>query len=264
MTFLADILATKRREVQQLRAAHDLDAWREQCRELPPTRGFVRALRASEPPALIAEIKRKSPSKGVIATDFDPLAVAAAYEAAGATALSVLTDTEWFGGSAQVLQDVRARVKLPILRKDFIIDATQVYETREMGADALLLIIAALPQAAYESLYALARSLGLDVLVEVHSREEWQRAKTVQPDLVGVNNRDLATFDVSLATTEDVAGIIDDSVCLVSESGLATAADVRRVLSAGAHALLIGETLMRAGVQRIPDVIADLTAGVRT
>ncbi|MCY0869402.1 MAG: indole-3-glycerol phosphate synthase TrpC [Firmicutes bacterium] len=263
MTFLADILDTKRSEIKLLHEAQDDASWREKCRGLPRPRGFVNALRASGAPALIAEIKRKSPSKGVIAVDFDPLAVASAYEAAGATALSVLTDREWFGGSARVLQDVRAHVSLPILRKDFIIDPVQVYETRAMGADALLLIIAALSQTEYESLYALARSLDLDVLVEVHSREEWRRASAVQPELVGINNRDLATFDVSLTTTEDVAAIIHEGVCLVAESGIATAADVRRVLSAGAHAILVGETLMRAGVQRIPEVVADLTAGVR-
>lgn len=213
-----------------------------------PTRGFHHTLRHTPNPiALIAEIKRASPSKGVIREDFDPLRIAEQYHEAGADALSVLTDTPYFQGKPEHLTDARTRVPLPVLRKDFIIDTYQIYESRVLGADAILLIVAALPdRALLFDLRTLAESLEMDALVEVHDEWELETAVESGATLIGVNNRDLRTFDVSLETTLRLLRYFPNEATCVSESGIETADDVRRLHAAGVHALLVGETLMRA------------------
>ncbi len=263
MTILDRILETKRAEVTLLHSEQGRSSLLEQAAESPPVRPFAAALRGKHPVALIAEIKKASPSKGVIATRFDPVATAAQYEAAGASAVSVLTDRTYFQGSSDILKSVRAATRLPILRKDFIIDELQVLEARAMGADAILLIAAALPDESLQELYTLATDWGMAVLVEIHSVDEWRRAASLHPQIVGVNHRDLRTFDVDLSLTETVAEAIDQDVILVGESGIKTANDVDRLRKAGAQAILVGETLMRFGVDRIGEGVAQLLGSRR-
>ena len=249
-TILDRILETKRAEVAALKGTRSRTAreWMEQCEDLPPTRGFKAALAAAAPDvALIAEVKKASPSKGVIRPDFDPVAIARAYEAGGATCLSVLTDETYFQGSLAYLGAIRDAVGLPLLRKDFIIDPVQVYEARLAGADAVLLIVAAVPSPArLAELRHVAEALGMDALVEVHDRREVEIAAESGATLVGVNNRDLKTFDVRLETTAELARFAPAGALLVSESGVFTPGDVATVAAAGARAVLVGESLMRA------------------
>ncbi|MGQ9902414.1 MAG: indole-3-glycerol phosphate synthase TrpC, partial [Fimbriimonadales bacterium] len=242
------ILETKREEIESRRRAIPLAELKARLADATPTRGFHHALRhTSNPIALIAEIKRASPSKGVIREDFDPLRIAEQYHEAGADALSVLTDTPYFQGKPEYLTDARTRVPLPALRKDFILDAYQIYESRVLGADAILLIVAALPERALlHDLRALAESLEMDALVEVHDEWELETAVESGATLIGVNNRDLRTFEVSLETTLRLVRYFPAETTRVSESGIETADDVRRLHAAGVHALLVGETLMRA------------------
>jgi indole-3-glycerol phosphate synthase len=224
---------------------------------------------------LIAEVKRRSPSKGDIAPGLDAASQALAYEAAGADAVSVLTEPTRFGGSLEDLAAVAAAVRLPVLRKDFIVDACQVREAAAAGAAAVLLIVAALDDAALAELLGESRACGLDALVEVHDRAELQRAVGAGAELIGVNNRDLRSLQVDLSVTEDLAGAVRASavpadagsvapppagVLLVSESGIATPADARRVAAAGARAVLVGEALMRCAHERLPDLVAALRA----
>lgn len=247
MSVLDRILATKREEVAAAQArvpADDLARRAEAMDE--PTRGFRRALSEGPPPRVVAELKRRSPSKGVIRPDFDPLACAKAYADAGAAAISVLTDETYFGGSLAYLGLVRRQVGVPLLRKDFLIDAYQVDEARVAGADAVLLIARALELPRLRSLRARAAALGLDALVEVHDEREVDLALAAGADLVGINNRDLATFTTDLATTERLAPrLAAAGVVIVAESGIFTHGDVRRLEAAGAHAVLVGEALMR-------------------
>lgn len=250
MTILDDILARKRVEVgraMQALPAAQMAARADAVRE--PTRGFRRALRESEAPAIIAELKRRSPSKGLIRADFDPVKLARGYEAGGAACLSVLTDEHDFGGRLEYLAMVRAEVSLPLLRKDFVVDAYQIDEARVAGADAVLLIVAALRPDELARLHAAARARDLDVLVEVHDERELAVALDAGARLVGVNNRDLRTFEVDLATTERVAAALPPGldVLFVSESGIGGPEDIRRLLDCGAEAFLVGESLMRQG-----------------
>ena len=261
MSILADILATKREEAARLRTIGSAAKWRAAAANAPPVRPFAQALAGREPVALIAEIKKASPSRGVIEPDFRPLDTARAYEQGGAAALSVLTDETYFQGGNRILTAVRDAVQLPVLRKDFIVDELQLYEARAIGADAVLLIAAALPDSRLEEFHALAGELGMDALVEVHSAAEWDRAAAFSPRLAGVNNRDLRTFSVDLEQTARVARRVPDGVLLVSESGIASAADVRRVRMAGARAVLVGETLMRFGPDGAGRGIAALLGG---
>jgi len=212
-------------------------------------RGFAAALdRGPEALGLIAEVKKASPSAGAIVEAFDPVAIAQAYEAAGAHAISVLTDEKFFQGSLAYMTQVRQAVSLPVLRKDFVVHEAQIYEAAVAGADAVLLIVAALEQARLEAFYQTATTLGLDVLVEVHTREELDRALDCGATLIGINNRNLTTFKVDLKVTEELsAEVPEEGVLLVSESGLKTNADARRVFEAGANAILVGESLMRTG-----------------
>lgn len=211
-------------------------------------RGFAAALdRGPEALGLVAEVKKASPSVGVIAEQFDPVAVAKAYEAAGAHAISVLTDEKFFQGSLSYLSQIRQAVTLPLLRKDFILHEAQVYEAAVAGADAILLIVAALEQTDLRRLYETARTLGLDVLVEVHSLPELDRALDCGAEMIGINNRNLTTFEVDLRATEIISEEVPEGVLLLSESGIKTNADARRVFACGVNALLVGESLMRTG-----------------
>jgi indole-3-glycerol phosphate synthase len=247
MSVLDRILDGKREEVaaaMEREPADALAARAAACAE--PTRGFRAALAGGERPRVIAELKRRSPSKGEIRPDFDPLACAKSYADGGAAALSVLTDERWFGGHLSYLEAVRRAVSLPLLRKDFLIDAYQVDEARVAGADAVLLIARALPGPALGALRARAAALGLDALVEVHDEAEVEAALAAGADLVGINNRDLATFETDLAVSERLAPrLAAAGVVVVAESGIFTYDDVRRLEAAGAHAVLVGEALMR-------------------
>lgn len=244
---LARICADKRREIEARRARTDLPTLERRAAAMPPARGFRAALeRGFHPgrPALIAEIKKASPSRGLIRADFDPPVLARAYRDGGASALSVLTDAPYFQGEDAHLQAARAAVDLPALRKDFMLDAYQIVEARAIGADCVLLIMAALAPAESRALNALARDLGLDVLAEVHDPRELDQALDLDGAMLGVNNRDLRTLRVDLAQFETLAGRAPADRFLVAESGLKRAADVRRVAAAGARAILVGESLM--------------------
>lgn len=243
------VVSRRREDVAARRARRPLADLQAMIAGLPPTRGFARAL-TSQPrkPAVIAEIKQASPSGGLLRPDFDPAAIAQAYAAAGATALSVLTEEAYFQGDLGNLGRARTVVELPLLQKDFLFDAYQVYEARLYGADAILLIAAILDDAQLTELAALAASLGLDALLEVHDEAELERALRVPTPMLGVNNRNLATYVIDLATTGRLIGAMGDrrgDRVLVGESGIRTAADVQALVQAGADAVLIGETLMR-------------------
>jgi indole-3-glycerol phosphate synthase len=240
---LAEIVAVKREEVSALGSR--LDELRAAAAEAPPARGFAAALARRGEVRLLAEVKRRSPSAGAIRPDADPVEIALAYEAGGAAALSVLTDEAFFGGSLQALRAVRAEVGIPVLRKDFVIDAAQVYEARAAGADAILLIVRILDDTLLVELQALAVRLGMDALVEVHDGPELERALAAGSRLIGVNNRDLRTFRTDLGVTRRLAAGVPAGATLVAESGIRTAEDVRALGAAGVDAVLVGESLMR-------------------
>jgi len=245
---LQRILAEKRRAVAAAQAARNFVEVAQDAARAPPVRGFAAALERAQATggyALIAEIKRASPSRGLIRADFEPPALAKAYAMGGATCLSVLTDAPFFQGSAEHLRAARAAVDLPVLRKDFIIDPYQVAEARAMGADCILLIMAALSDAEAATLEMAAHLRGMDVLVEVHDAEELARACRLKTQLVGINNRNLKTLQVDLGVTEELARRLPPGRLLVSESGLSTAADLARMARAGARAFLVGDSLMR-------------------
>ncbi len=240
---LAEICATKRVELAA-RKPQGLSHWPTPS----PVRGFEAALRAkaAEGFALIAEIKKASPSKGLIRADFDPPAHARAYQAGGAACLSVLTDAPYFQGHEDYLIAARAACDLPVIRKDFMVDPWQCAEARAMGADAILIIVAALEDAIMAEIEAAAREQSLDVLVEVHDEAEMERAlKHLQSKLVGVNNRNLKTFEVDLATTERLAALVPGDVLLVCESGIGSHADCQRMARSNVRTFLVGESLMR-------------------
>jgi indole-3-glycerol phosphate synthase len=241
---LDDILAHKREEVAARRRTTDVEALRARPLYREPRRGFRAALARGPAPAVIAELKRASPSKGVIRAAYDPPAHARRYAACGAAALSVLTDERFFQGALEHLIAARAATTLPCLRKDFLVDPWQVVEARAFGADAVLVIAAAGTPAERAALLAAAQAEGLDVLVEVHTDAELDWAAAAGATLIGVNNRDLATFRTDLATTERLAARMPTGALLVAESGIATPADVRRMVAAGARAILVGEALM--------------------
>jgi indole-3-glycerol phosphate synthase len=246
---LEEILATKRREVEAARRAVPLARLEKAALEASPPRGFAAALQArvaEGKAAVIAEIKRASPSKGLIRADFDPARIAASYEANGAACLSVLTDREYFGGSREDLEAARAACSLPVIRKDFIVDPYQVVEARAWGADCILLIMDAAPDATLAQLESLAGSLGMDVLVESHDAGQLQRALRLSTPLIGVNNRDLRTFEIRLETTLDLAGRVPAGRLLVAESGIATPEDVRRLRGGKVSAYLVGGAFMSA------------------
>jgi len=246
---LQRILARKREEVDmrsRLLARSDLAGM---AAVLEPPRGFRAALQEridAGQPAVIAEIKKASPSKGVLREDFDPVSIARAYAAHGASCLSVLTDVDFFQGADAYLQQARAACGLPVLRKDFVIDAYQVEESRALGADCILLIVAALDDRQLRYLHQQAHHLGMDVLVEVHDRAELDRALSLGADLIGINNRDLRSFETRLETTLELRAAVPEGVLLVTESGIHDPADVARMRAADVHAFLVGEAFMRA------------------
>jgi indole-3-glycerol phosphate synthase len=246
---LRKILAHKADEVLDRVERLPLAALREQLSEAPAPRGFADALRGrvtAGHAAVIAEVKKASPSKGLLRADFDPAAIARSYELGGATCLSVLTDEEFFQGSDDNLRHARAACSLPVLRKDFVIDPYQVYEARAMGADCILLIVAALEDDSLRELGQLAGELGMDALVEVHDAAELDRALALGLPLIGINNRDLRTFETSLDTTIGLLDRIPDDRLVVTESGIHSPEDVARMRSHGVHAFLVGEAFMRA------------------
>lgn len=244
---LDEILQHKRGEVQAQRRAVPLAMLQERIDQRAAARGFGAALRrqAADGTAIIAEVKKGSPSKGIIRVDFDPCDIARRYQAGGATCLSVLTDQRFFMGSLAYLEAIAEIVTLPLLRKDFVIDVYQIYEARAAGADAVLLIAAALAQDVLAEMVSVATDLDLDVLLEVHNEAELQRALQLPVELIGINNRDLKTFHTDLAVTERLLPLIPADRLVVAESGLRCRADIRRLQQAGAGAFLVGESLMR-------------------
>jgi len=246
---LKKILAVKDEEVAAAKAEKPLAVLLGEAEEAPPARDFVAALRtkiAAGRSAVIAEIKQASPSKGLLRADFAPAAIAADYALHGAACLSVLTDRQFFKGAPEYLRAARAACSLPVLRKDFLVDPYQVYEARAMGADCILLIAAALSLDRMKEMEAIAAKLGMAVLVEAHDDNEVDLALQLDTPLIGVNNRNLRTFQVSLSTTLDALQRIPAGSILVSESGIATVADVARLRDAGVSAFLVGEAFMRA------------------
>ena len=246
---LERILATKREEIAAGKAQVPLAEMERRARATGASRDYVGAMRAkiaAGKPAVIAEVKRASPSKGLLRADFDPAAIARSYEAGGAACLSVLTDEQYFQGSAAFLREARAACSLPVLRKDFIVDPYQVFEARAMGADCILLIVAALDTGTMVALEALALDLGMAVLVEVHDGAELDEALKLRTPLLGINNRNLRTFETSLDTTVGLLPRIPGDRLLVTESGILAPADVARMRGEGVHAFLVGEAFMRA------------------
>ena len=245
---LERILTRKREEVNERQHTHTLADLYAQAKEQSLPRGFTQSLSASIETGragVIAEVKKASPSKGLIREDFDPASIAASYQAGGASCLSVLTDRDFFQGGENDLVAARAACTLPVLRKDFMIDPWQVVESRAIGADCILLIVAALEQAQMVELAATAADLAMDVLVEVHDGAELDRALELAPTLVGINNRDLRTFNTTLETTLVLAPRVPDDTMLVTESGIHTVEDVTRMREAGINAFLVGEAFMR-------------------
>ena len=243
------ILERKAEEVAERRVRMPLMELIARVADLPGTRGFAAAIEAKIEaglPAVIAEVKKASPSKGVIRTDFCPAAIARSYAAGGATCLSVLTDRDFFQGSEAFLQEARAACKLPLLRKDFVIGPYQVYEARVIGADCILLITSALDDDVLLQLALLAAELDLDVLCEVHNEEEMERAQALPVPLIGVNNRNLRSFETSLETSLQLQQLLEYDRTLVAESGIRTPEDVELLRAGGIHAFLVGEAFMRA------------------
>jgi indole-3-glycerol phosphate synthase len=246
---LQKILARKREEIAEREARSSLNVLRCRAEQAPAPRRFVQALRnaaAAGRPAVIAEIKKASPSKGVLREDFRPAEIAASYQAGGAACLSVLTDHDFFQGCEDYLEQAREACRLPVLRKDFLIDPYQVYEARAIGADCILLIAAALGDRLMGELAALAGALGMDVLVEVHDAAELDRALRLELPLIGINNRNLRTFEVDLRTTLELLPRIPAETLVVTESGILEPADVTRMREHGVHGFLVGEAFMRA------------------
>jgi indole-3-glycerol phosphate synthase len=245
---LTRIKAYKREEIAEAKKQRPLSALRDRAESMVPPRGFLAAIERREREgeyALIAEVKKKSPSKGLIREDFDPAELACGYEAGGATCLSVLTDTPSFDGSLDHLAIARKTVGLPLLRKDFMLDPYQVVEARAWGADAILLMLSTVDDDTATAVEDTAREFGMDVLVEVHDTEELERAARLRSRLIGINNRNLKTMETSLATAENLAPRVPEGKVIVGESGLRTPEDLRRMAAAGITAFLVGESLAR-------------------
>ena len=246
---LAKILAHKEKEIAEKQTRVTFDQMKEWSKEGDAKRPFEAMLRgaaSANKAGVIAEIKRASPSKGIIREDFDPMAIARSYQFGGATCMSVLTDNEFFKGGGPVLELARKACSLPALRKDFIIDPFQIYESRVLGADCILLIVAALDDAQLASLYELAKEQNMDVLIEVHDEDELKRALTLNPTMLGINNRNLHTFDVDLNITLRLKEMMPSDCLVVTESGIHTSEDIEMMQSNGVNSFLVGEAFMRA------------------
>ena len=246
MTILGEIYKHKLGEVSENEKRIPVEALKEQIQEKQSTRSFGDALKSDNNIRIIAEIKKASPSLGIIREDFNPVEIARIYEASGAAAISVLTDEKFFQGCLSYLTDVKESVNLPILRKDFIIDAYQIYEARSAGADAILLIAALLSKEEIQRYLDLAKELDMDCLVEVHSEAELKQVLQTNADIIGINNRDLATFKIDLETTLRLRPLIPAGKIVVSESGIKSRADVEKLTKEGVDAILVGETLMKS------------------
>ena len=246
-SILKKILDTKAEEVAHRSASLNLATARAMAQDQPPARGFANRVQtlAEFGPAVISEVKKASPSAGIIREDFHPAEIAASYEQAGAACLSVLTDVQYFQGADEYMQEARAACSIPVLRKDFLVDPWQVWESRMLGADCVLLIVAALSRGHLQDLEGLASEAGLDVLVEVHNEQELADALTTGANLVGVNNRDLHTFTTDLGTSERLRPMVPEERTFVTESGIHTTEDVARMQDAGINAFLVGEAFMR-------------------
>jgi indole-3-glycerol phosphate synthase len=246
-SILKKILQTKAEEVAAGKSKISSSELSARLADCPPVRGFERQLRdqLTQGPAVIAEIKKASPSAGIIRADFQPALIAQSYEKGGAACLSVLTDRDYFQGSDEYLHQAREACSLPVLRKDFMIDPWQILQSRLLGADCILLIAAALEPSKLKELLAISNEVGLDVLIEVHDEEEMQLALQLDHQLIGVNNRNLNTFETSLGTSERLKKMMPASQILVTESGIKNAADVQRMQQAGINAFLVGEAFMR-------------------
>ena len=245
---LRRIIARKHEEIEERQVRTPLQVLQQQARSASPVRGFVASMQqrlAGGEAAVIAEIKKASPSKGVMRENFDPVAIAESYQAGGATCLSVLTDRDFFQGHEDYLVAARAACELPVIRKDFIVDPYQVAEARAIGADCILLIVAALADDSLRQLHGLAVDMGMDVLVEVHDRAELERAMRLDLSLIGINNRDLRSFDTRLQTTIDMLDAVPPGCLVVTESGIHTRDDVAMMRRHGVHAFLVGEAFMR-------------------
>ncbi|MFH1079207.1 MAG: indole-3-glycerol phosphate synthase TrpC [Pseudomonadota bacterium] len=245
MTILEQIVAVKHAEVACLKKQAPLAEWKSMTACLPPTRNFRSAIGGRDC-RIIAEVKRRSPSRGVLSRDFDPARIASVYQDNGAAAVSVLTDREFFAGDKEYLIDIRGKVRLPLLRKDFIVDPCQIYETRLLGADAVLLIAGILETGQLADYLAVTQDLGLAALVEVHDREDLDKALAAGAGIIGVNNRNLKTFVTDLQTSKNLISHIPENRIVVSESGIRTRADIETLTAAGVHAFLVGEALMQA------------------
>ncbi len=242
---LRKICRDKRCEVDAV-GEDELESLKKKAYAMPPARGFISALREGDDVSIIAEVKKSSPSAGIIREDFNPAAIARAYERGGAACISVLTDEKYFSGKLEYLSEVRRAVALPILRKDFIIDEKQIIQARAYGADGVLLIVAALDNAELSGLLDAARRWGLDALVEVHTEAELKRAVNAHAAAIGINNRDLHTFEVDLSTAEKLAASIPEDTLRIGESGINDRRDIERLKKHAIDAVLVGETLMRA------------------
>lgn len=244
-TILDEILAHKVQETDTRKLHTPVEKFLEEIQSAPVPRDFAGALRRDQV-SLIAEVKKASPSKGVLIENFEPVVIATTYAENGAAAISVLTDEKYFQGNMPYLKRVRSTVSIPVLMKEFVIDPYQVYEGRASGADAVLLIVAALADSQFTELHSLIRELGMTALVEVHNEAEVERAFKIGAHLIGINNRDLKTFREDLSTTERLAKLVPSEITLVAESAIRSADDVRRMGNAGVHAILVGEGLVKA------------------
>lgn len=244
-TVLDEICARKAEHVAARKAEFPLEELTPRLDEMTPCRGFIKAIQNQTDPAIIAEVKKASPSKGVIREDFDPVIIAKAYENAGATCLSVLTDGPYFQGADEYLIEVKKNVQIPVLRKDFMIDPYQIIESRLLGADCILIIMAALTDTQAADLYELATDLGMDVLVEIHNEEEMERALKLKPAMIGVNNRNLKTLDVDIQTSYEMLAKFPGNTIKVAESGISKSDTIYDLHSKGYEAFLVGESLMR-------------------